>query len=121
MQTDTETASQTLNHLADDISQTSVDKGFWEGDEFSLPVIKLALIVDEAMEALQEYRADYGDKVDGHTHMTEEQETKFAEELADILIRTLDLAGYYELDIGDIVVEKIMKNASRPYKHGKRF
>lgn len=41
------------------------------------------------------------------------------EEMADILIRTLDLAGYLNMDIGNAVMLKVDKNANRPYKHGK--
>lgn len=41
------------------------------------------------------------------------------EELADIIIRTLDLAAFLDCRIGDCVVLKMEKNKERPYKHGK--
>ena len=41
------------------------------------------------------------------------------EELADIVIRVLDLAGYCAIPIGDIILAKMEKNKNRPYKHGK--
>jgi NTP pyrophosphatase (non-canonical NTP hydrolase) len=45
-------------------------------------------------------------------------EDEFVEELADILIRTLDLAAWIGLPIGNAVAKKMQKNALRPYKHG---
>lgn len=43
----------------------------------------------------------------------------FASELADIIIRTLDMAGAYGIDIERAVREKIVYNATRPAKHGR--
>lgn len=42
-----------------------------------------------------------------------------ATELADVIIRTLDLGGYLGVDMGDIVISKMKYNENRPYKHGK--
>lgn len=41
------------------------------------------------------------------------------EELADIVIRTFDLAEYLGFRLGDCIVLKMEKNKNRPYKHGK--
>lgn len=41
------------------------------------------------------------------------------EELADITIRTMDLATFLMYNHGDDVLTKMKKNAERPYKHGK--
>ena len=41
------------------------------------------------------------------------------EELADIVIRTFDLADYLNCQLGDCIVLKMKKNKERPYKHGK--
>lgn len=41
------------------------------------------------------------------------------EELADIVIRTFDLADYLGCRLGDCIVLKMKKNENRPYKHGK--
>lgn len=40
-------------------------------------------------------------------------------ELADVLIRVLDLMNYLEIDIDYNVEVKMAFNATRPYKHGK--
>lgn len=71
----------------------------------TIRLAKLALIsseVGEAVSALQ-----HGD------------ENGFAEEIADIVIRVLDLCGTEDIDLGDTVLHKMMANRKRPYLHGK--
>ena len=43
-----------------------------------------------------------------------------ADELADVIIRVCDLAGYLDINLGRAVHKKMLYNASRPYKHGKQ-
>lgn len=43
------------------------------------------------------------------------------EELADIIIRTMDLAEYLRCDLGGAVEAKMAYNKTRPHKHGKMF
>ena len=45
----------------------------------------------------------------------------FKEELADIVIRTCDLAGGLNIDLEAEIIKKMEKNKSREYKHGKAF
>lgn len=114
-----------LNELADEISSVSESKGFWDMDDvgdIGLVCTKLVLIASEVSEALATFRNEYDDsEEDGVTKMTEMQEDDFAEEVADIIIRCLDLTGYYGFDIGNIILNKMEKNRQRPYRHGKRF
>lgn len=42
-----------------------------------------------------------------------------AEELADIVIRTMDLATFMGYELGTHIALKMAKNEARPYKHGK--
>lgn len=44
--------------------------------------------------------------------------TCLAEELADIIIRCLDVAHEFEIDIGTAIIHKMKYNETRPYKHG---
>lgn len=114
-----------INDLADEISQTAEQKGFWDyedvGDLGLIP-LKIALIHDEASEALQVHRKDYDDgDIDSNSTMTEMQEEDFAGEVADIIIRALDLGGYFDWNMGDIILNKMEHNRSRPHRHGKRY
>lgn len=43
------------------------------------------------------------------------------EEIADVIIRILDLSGHYNIDLDSIVRLKMDYNASRPYKHNKGY
>ena len=80
--------------------------GFWDGP-VNLPE-KLCLIhseVSEALEVLREGRP----------------QDDLGEELADVVIRVMDLCGKLDIDLVNTVHAKMRKNASRPRLHGKRF
>lgn len=66
---------------------------------------KLALITSEVGEAVSALQ--HGD------------DPGFTEEVADIVIRMLDLCGYAHVDLGDEVIRKMQTNRKRPYLHGK--
>lgn len=66
---------------------------------------KLALITSEVGEAVSALQH-------GEDHA-------FAEEVADVVIRLLDLCGYAQIDLGDEVLQKMTHNRKRPYLHGK--
>ena len=71
---------------------------------------QLALIHAEVSEAIEELR-----KVDNDPK-------KFGEELADIIIRTANLAHVANINLDAAVEMKAEKNRGRPHKHGgKRF
>lgn len=82
--------------------------GFWDEldpNDVHHVLSKLALIHSEVSEALEAARK--GD------------DENFAEELADILIRIFDLAGATRVNLGFALIQKMNKNKTRPYKHGK--
>lgn len=90
-----------------------------------VPVVtKLGLIATEVAEAVELVRnVPVGDPME--TQDVQENGGKpegLPSELADILIRTFDLAGALGIDIGDAVVRKLNANTRRPWRHGgKRF
>lgn len=45
----------------------------------------------------------------------------FEDEMADTLIRVLDMCGALKIDIEKHVELKLRYNATRPYKHGKKY
>lgn len=98
-----------LTQLAQEIADTTEEKGFNVFNDLEQVITKLALIGTEVAEALDELRnPDY---------LNED----FESEIADIIIRTLDLSGYLAIDIGMAVVDKAEKNKTRPFRHNKRF
>lgn len=105
--------------LARLIHKRQINKGFYEGlspEDNNVIGLKLALIHSEVSEALEAYRRNPKAECDKKNGMTCEEE-----ELADILIRTLDLAAFRGVDIGKAVFAKIEYDLTRPQKHGKQF
>ena len=105
-----------INFLSQEAYHTAKRNGFHENDGQSSQVgMALALIHSEISEALDALRS--GNPPD--KHLT--QYSSFEVELADAVIRILDLAGSQDMDIGGAILEKMKYNSSRPYKHGKSF
>jgi NTP pyrophosphatase (non-canonical NTP hydrolase) len=117
-----------LNDLAKRIFENAKKHGFHEEGE-NIPE-QLMLIVSELGEACEALRKgkrfDLYDRVKDYDVLPElvfEQVVKdtFEDELADVLIRTLGLAGSMGIDIDFHVSEKMWYNEGRPFKHGKLF
>ena len=105
-----------INSLSQEAYSTAWKNGFHDPDsESNQTGMALALIHSEISEALEALRK--GNPSD--THCPEYK--KFEIELADAVIRILDLAGSQDMDIGGAILEKMRYNSSRPYRHGKKF
>ena len=90
-----------------EIHQNAVDHLFWQS-----PVNiaeKLCLIHSEISEAMEADRS------------REPTKNNIGEELADIIIRTLDLAEYLGFNMDIEVSRKHQINKARPIRHGKRY
>jgi NTP pyrophosphatase (non-canonical NTP hydrolase) len=105
----------TLDNMAYDIHQTAVDKGFWPETIDDIFVTKqLMMIVSEAVEVMEAIRKDKGKQ-------------EVADEVADIIIRTLDLYqglrdnGYVDKDLQVTLNNKTDFNKTRPERHGVKF
>lgn len=106
-----ELARLVLNTLSKDIYHNNVKAGWFKDPKTGRkikrdPMVMLMLIVTEVAEAAEGVRKNIPD-----THLPNRSMVEV--ELADILVRVFELAGYLELDLGGAFVDKIHYNAIR--------
>ena len=104
-----------LDTMAKDIHSVAVEKGFWPDKVDDIFITKqLMMIVSEAVEVMEAIRKDKGKQ-------------EVADEMADIVIRTLDLYqglvdnGYVDQELQIALNNKTSFNKSRPERHGVKF
>jgi NTP pyrophosphatase (non-canonical NTP hydrolase) len=113
--------SQTLDSMANAVHETAVEKGFWNvidgatQEQTDIFITKqLMMIVSEAVEVMEAIRKSRGPE-------------DIADEMADIIIRTLDLyAGlkdleYVNTDLQVAFNNKTSFNMTRPERNGVKF
>lgn len=109
-----------LNALGKMFCETSLSKGFTAGNlSYQDTVEKLMLTVSELVEALEELRNGKG--LTEIYYANGGKPEGFPIELADVVIRTLQLSAACGIDIDAAVALKNDYNKQRPYKHGKAF
>lgn len=117
--------SKVINYLAEEMHRNAVEHGFYEDYnqlESFLAVSDKPNMLDTAkrnfiLSQLSKIASEVGEAV----AVVQKQRTMndLPEELADIVIRTFDLAGFMNYNFGAAVIDKMNKNLNRPYKHGK--
>lgn len=119
---------ETLRELQTDVHDLACEKGWWDGyDRDDLGRLKLttdqviskiALIHAELSEAVEEARKSihYSE-----IYYESEKPEGFAVELADALIRILDLFGALGIDAARLVRIKHEYNKTRPRRHGGKL
>lgn len=100
----------TLNDLRDEIYQDAVEHGLWD-PEWTYPLDDCCELINDELRELAEAADDYECK--------EASIDNFCEELADVIIISLSVAGKLGIDIDAAVKRKMEINRERPYKHGK--
>lgn len=100
-----------INVIADDCHAQALHMGWWHSIATGKPLDRnvpemLCLIHSEISEAMEGYRKD---KMDEHLPLRKSVEV----ELADAVIRIMDLTVAMGLDLGGAIADKLEYNASR--------
>jgi len=107
---------QAFNAIAEDVYNTAVEKGWYDdggkrnlGEAIALMHSELS----EALEALRQGETTPSDKLPDYLGVEEE--------LADCIVRIMDIARAKNWRVAEAIVAKIAYNKGRPPKHGKKF
>ena len=123
-----------INRLSKEIHENNKSKGFYEAEKNIGEM--LCLIHSEVSEALESDRneqyasmtdtlwedmnRDLDDDYFQHAFKEYCKDT-FEDELADIMIRVMDLAVHKKIDLEAHIKAKMRFNSLRPHKHGKKY
>lgn len=104
-----------IRNMQHKVHELAKEKGWW--DDPRTPMECLMLIVTELAEAAEDLRTGNmcPPYVPGH------KPEGFGIELADAVIRIMDLAEYMGYDLEHLMERKHEYNRTRPYKHGKKL
>lgn len=123
----------TIAELSKEIHENAMDKGFW--DKVRNMGEMLMLITSEASEALEADRigkySDWEDRLppfmdnipDSEFIKIFEKEVKnsWEDEMADIVIRVMDMMYGRGADLEWHIKQKMRYNKTRPHMHGKKY
>ena len=113
-----------LNTLRDAIYEDAVAHGLWERTDYTVQLVLQSIRRDDRTTA-------YRDKIMRELAMrvirlevdelegSVEYEEDYVDELADVIIASLSVAGKLGIDIDAAVRRKMEINKARPWKHGK--
>ena len=113
-----------LNTLRDAIYQDAVEHGLWEEHDYYYSQMEEVQAqcpeaeIDVAMEG-KEHCARLIEAECYELAGASEDTEQYAEELADVIIMSMSVAGKLGIDIDAAIRRKMEINKQRPWKHGK--
>ena len=97
-------SSRSIKEWQSTVTEWAISKGFnWTKDDVDTMLLRIHSEASEASEAIRD------DNIEG-----------FAEELADIFIRLVNLCEVWDIDLEKEVICKHNKNMGRPNLHGRK-
>lgn len=106
-----------IDLLIDEIHDTAVRHGWWEGERNMGEI--LTNVHSEITEAWEEYRD--GRPLDEVRYAEDGKPEGFPIELADAVIRIMDICARYQIDLYGMIRTKMDYNHKRPYRHGGKL
>ena len=113
-----------LNTLRDAIYEDAVAHGLWEDTDYTVQLILHSLkLADRTTAYRKKITREWATKIISleidELLASVEYEADYADELADVIIASLSVAGKLGIDIDAAVRRKMEINKGRPWKHGK--
>ena len=104
-----------FDQMSKSIHNIAYSKGFWPDEDPPRNAELIALMHSELSEALEALR--HGNPPDPKIPDFD----SYTAELADCVIRIMDVAAAQGLPLSRAIVAKTKFNETRPHKHGKKF
>ena len=107
---------KSISDLQKEIHENALSHGWWDSErEFGTLI---ALCHSELSEALEENRK--GIPVNQTYYAESGKMEGVPSELADVVIRIMDICEYYDIDLEKAILEKHEYNKKREFKHGNK-
>lgn len=110
---------KTISEVAKAVHANAKAHGWWSGRDRNFGEL-IALCHSELSEAFEEYR-DHHDFAETYYTPQPDGTSKMEgipSELADVVIRVMDMCEHYGIDLEAAIAEKHAYNLTRPYRHG---
>ena len=121
----TDLSTQWLTDMSEEVHFLAVEKGWYQDDAPNFAE-KIALVHSELSETLEWYRQGRDPRCIHYTStvykdspgVVEDKPDGIAVELADAIIRILDMCAEWDIPIAEAVQVKHEYNKTRPHRHG---